>query len=160
MKAKTKLEKNKITYEHFMIPSTGGAGGEYANPGKERIEKALEMIMNSNVTIIEEFEYSYHPIEEDLSERKKATKEDRNGKQEGITLMYSNKGIFKLGRKKINYAKTVFTGHRKITFYIQQRYREGRAIIEPLNNDEQKKFDHRILDNMMKNREKEKRKKK
>ena len=155
MKAKTKLEKSKISYDHFMIRSTGGSGGEYANPGKERIEKVLEMIMNSYVTIIEELEYSYHPIEEDLSERKKASKEDRSGKQEGGTLMYSNKGIFKLGRKKINYAKTVFTGHRKITFHIQQRYREGEAVIEPLSNDEQKKFDDMILDNMIKNRKKE-----
>lgn len=158
MKAKTKLEKSKISYDHFMIRSTGGGGGEHANPGKERIEKALEMIMNSYVTIIEEFEYSYHPIEEDLSDRKKATKEDRNGKQEGVTLMYSNKGIFKLGRKKINYAKTVFTGHRKITFHIQQRYREGRAIFEPLNDDEQKKLNDMIFDDMIRDRKKDRKK--
>lgn len=141
MKAKTKLEKSKITYDHFMIHGSLCGGGEYANPGKERIEKALEMIMNSYVTIIEEFEYSYHPIEEDLSERKKISK-----------------GVYEQGSKKINYAKTIFTGHRKITFHIQQRYREGRAVIELLNDDEQKKFDDMILDNMIKNRKKDKNK--
>ena len=125
MKAKTKLEKSKITYDHFMIRGSTCGGGEYANPGKERIEKALEMIMNSYVTVIEEFEYSYHPIEEGV---------------------------------KINYNKTVFTGHRKITFHIQQRNREGREIIELLNDDEQKKLDDMILDNMIKNREKDKNK--
>lgn len=141
MKARTKLEKNKISYDHFMIRGSLCGGGEYANPGKERIEKALEMIMNSYVTIIEEFEYSYHPIEEEVSERKQI-----------------KKGVYEEGGMKINYAKTVFTGHRKITFHIQQRYREGREIIELLNDDEQKKLDNMILDNMIKNREKEKKK--
>ena len=139
MKAKTKLEKNKITYDHFMIRSAACRGGEYANPGKERIEEVLEMIMNSYITIIEQFEYSYHPIEEDLTERKQISKE-----------------VYKEGSMKINYDKTVFTGHRKITFHIQQRYREGREIIESLDDSERKKLDDMILDNLIKNREKKK----
>lgn len=137
MKAKTKLEKSKITYDHFMIRGAACRGGEYANPGKERIEKILEMIMNSHISIIEEFEYSYHPIEEDLTERKQVSK-----------------GVFKEGSMKINYDKTVFSGHRKITFHIQQIFREGRAIIELLDDSERKKLDDVILDNLIKDREK------
>jgi len=135
MKAKTKLEKGKITYSHIMIRDGGCRGYGHANPEKRRIEEALEMIMNSYVTAIEEFEYSYNPIEEDLTERRKATKKDRNGKQTGVTIMFSDKGVFRLGRKKINYNKTVFTGHRKITFHIQQRVREGEAVLELSNED-------------------------
>lgn len=143
MKAKTKLGKNKITYDHFMIRGLARGGGGYANPGKERIEKALEMIMNSYIMAIEELEYNYHPIEEDLSERK-----------------WIKKGVYEEGGMKINYAKTVFTGHREITFHIQQRYREGREIIELLDDNERKKLDNMVLDNMIKDREKERKKKK
>ncbi len=138
MRVKTKLEKNKITYDHFMIRNATYRDGEYANPEKERIEKLLEMIMNSHISLIEEFEYSYHPIEEDLTERKQVSK-----------------GVFKEGGMKINYAKTVFTGHRKITFHIQQIFREGRPIIELLDDSERKKLDDMMLDNLIKNKEKE-----
>jgi len=142
MKAKTKLEKGKIVYSHIMIRDAGCRGCGHAYPEKGRIEKVLEMIMNSYVTAIEEFEYSYNPIEEDLTERRKATKKDRNGKQAGVTIIYSKEGIFKQGKKKINYNKTVYTGHRKITFHIQQRVREGEAVLELSNDNENKRRKH------------------
>jgi len=91
MKAKTKLEKNKITYSHFMIHSAPYGYNSSANPDKEEIERTLEMIMNSHITVIEELEYHY------LSPKEKEAG---------------------------NHNPETYTGHRKITFHIQQIYRK------------------------------------